>query len=195
MMNPSFLLAAAFLALATAPALAAGSPDPRLERSRALADSFQQALKQKLMSALEQGGPVNAIGVCKEEAPAIAAGLSARSGAQVGRTALRIRNPANAPDQDARAALEGFQRALENGAAAETLERFEVRPDGSARYMKAILAQPPCLACHGSELSAPVQAALKQHYPQDRATGFRAGDLRGAFLIDWPASNAREARP
>lgn len=195
MMNPSFLLAGTLLALATVPALAAGSPDPRLERSQALAASFQQALKQKLMSALEQGGPVYAIGVCKEEAPAIAAGLSARSGARVGRTALRIRNPSNAPDQDARATLEGFQRALESGAAPETLERFEVRPDGSARYMKAILAQPPCLACHGTEIPAPVQAALKQHYPQDQATGFRAGDLRGAFLIDWPAPSAKEGRP
>jgi len=194
-MNRSLLLAATLAALVCAPALAAGSEDPRLGRSRALADAFQKALKEKLTSALEAGGPVNAIGVCREEAPAIAAELSAQSGARVGRTALRIRNPANAPDVDARAALERFQNALAGGAAPETLERFAARPDGSARYMKAIIAQPPCLACHGTEISAAVQAALKQHYPQDRATGFRAGDLRGAFLIDWPAAGAQEGRP
>lgn len=194
-MSRSLLLAAALAALVSAPALAAGPEDPRLERSRALAQAFQEALKEKLTSAIEQGGPVNAIGVCKEEAPAIAAGLSAQSGARVGRTALRIRNPANAPDEDARAALERFQNALAGGAAPETLERFAARPDGGARYMKAIIAQPPCLACHGTEISAPVQAALKRHYPEDRATGFRAGDLRGAFLIDWPASGAKEGRP
>jgi hypothetical protein len=195
MINRFLLLTAVTAALFTVPALEAGSADPRLERSRALADTFQQALKQKLTSALAQGGPVNAIGVCKEEAPAIAAELSAQSGARVGRTALRIRNPANAPDADARAALEGFQRALAGGAEPQSLERFEVRPDGSARYMKAIMAQPSCLACHGTELSAPVEAALRRHYSQDRATGFRAGDLRGAFLIDWPASGAKGGQP
>lgn len=195
MMNRSFLLAAALAALVSAPALAAGPEDPRLGRSRALADTFQKALKEKLTSAIEQGGPVNAIGVCKEEAPAIAAGLSAQSGARVGRTALRIRNPANAPDADARAVLEGFQRALAGGAGPQTLERFEARPDGGARYMRAIIAQPPCLACHGTEIPASVQAALKRHYPEDRATGFRAGDLRGAFLVDWPPSSAGEGSP
>lgn len=191
-MNRSYLPpVAALAALVCACAFAAGPEDPRLERSRDVADAFQKALKEKLTSAIEAGGPVNAIGVCKEEAPKIAAQLSAQSGAQVRRTALRIRNPANAPDEDARAALEHFQSVLARGAAPQTLERFEARPDGSARYMKAIVVQPPCLACHGTEISAPVQAALKQHYPHDQATGFRTEDLRGAFLIDWPASDAR----
>lgn len=45
-------------------------------------------------------------------APAMAERLSRASGAEVGRTALRVRNPANAPDAHERAVLERFVRQL-----------------------------------------------------------------------------------
>jgi hypothetical protein len=44
------------------------------------------------------------------------------------------------------------------------------------------------LACHGPEeaLQPEVRAALDQRYPEDRATGYAAGDLRGAFWAEVP---------
>ena len=74
------------------------SQDGRLEASRELAAALQGELGSRLQAALAEGGPVGAINVCRTTAPGIATRLSERSGAQVGRTALRIRNPANAPD-------------------------------------------------------------------------------------------------
>ncbi|MEW6167252.1 MAG: DUF3365 domain-containing protein, partial [Pseudomonadota bacterium] len=136
--------------------------------------------------AMNAGGPARAIEVCQQDAPAIAARLSAQSGARVSRTALRLRNSANAPDRPAREVLEDFRHVLAADAA-EPPERFESRPGGGARYMKAILTQPQCLACHGAQVSPEVEAALARHYPGDQATGFAAGELRGAFLIDWPS--------
>ena len=38
-------------------------------------------------------------------------------------------------------------------------------------------------ACHGGTLDPEVTAKLKELYPQDAATGFKVGDLRGAFTI------------
>jgi hypothetical protein len=42
-----------------------------------------------------------------------------------------------------------------------------------------------CLACHGqvSSLDPAVRAVLAERYPADRATGYRAGDLRGAVSV------------
>jgi hypothetical protein len=68
--------------------------ETRLVRSRALADQLQTALSQRLMAAIVDGGPVAAIDGCREEAPEIAARLSVKADAHVGRTALRVRNPA-----------------------------------------------------------------------------------------------------
>lgn len=160
--------------------------DERVERSRAIATEFRQELGAQLQAALSAGGPLNAIEVCSEVAPAIAAAASTRSGARVSRTALRVRNPDNAPDEQAARAMRAFQASL--AADAELpLEQTETRADGGLRYLRAIVLEPQCVACHGTNLTEEVEAALAQRYPQDRATGFAPGDLRGAFLIDWPA--------
>jgi hypothetical protein len=168
-------------------------PDPRVVAGRALSQQFGGELKSALERAMAEKGPPAAILVCKDEAPRIAARLSAEHGVTAGRTALRVRNPANTPQPWQRAGLESFERQLAAGAKADALELFELRPDGGARYMKAIVTAPLCVVCHGRNIAPEVQLALKDHYPRDRATGFRPGDLRGAFSIEWPA--AKRATP
>jgi hypothetical protein len=179
-------LVAALLAAVTLSGCTVESADERLARSRAIATEFQQALLLELQAAMAEGGPVRAVAVCRDEAPAIAARASAASGADVSRTALRVRNQNNAPDPRATGVLQRFRVEVAAGADLP-IESFETRPDGSARYMRAIVLQPPCAACHGTELTPPVKRVIAEHYPDDRATGFEVGDLRGAFLIDWPA--------
>jgi len=172
-------------------------------KSRALTMQLGAELKGELTRAIEQGGPVAAIPVCRERAPAIAARLSQDSGAKVSRTALRVRNPANAPDDLQRAVLEQFAGELvaagtAGGAgapvaasAAGPLEAvFEIkRATGiERRYMRAIPTDPLCLTCHGSNLSPELAAAIARDYPADAATGFAPGELRGAFSVIWPAA-------
>lgn len=160
--------------------------DSRLLVSREVARNMQGALKSELLEAISSAGPVAAIGVCQTRAPVIAEQVGNEAGVRVWRTALRVRNPANAPDAGARTVLEGFAHRL---AAGETgpIEEFRTLPDGSARYMQAIVTQPMCLACHGPALAEPVRQALAKHYPADEATGFRVGEMRGAFIVDWKA--------
>ncbi len=52
--------------------------------------------------------------------------------------------------------------------------------------MKEIITQPLCLVCHGETIAPAVREALVEHYPQDQAMGFKAGDLRDAFSVEWP---------
>ncbi len=182
-------IALSLLSLTIAPAIA--DEDPFLNESRALAESFGVELQTALKAGLEKGGPVEAVTVCKDLAPQIAARLSRESGAKVSRTSTRFRNPANAPEPWQAAWLERFQSDITTGVALpEQIERHA----GGTRYMKAIRMQPVCLACHGEKLSGDVSAALAEYYPHDRARGYSVGDLRGAFSISWPAV-ARQAQP
>jgi len=158
--------------------------DSFLHDSRALANSFGAELKAALQTAMATGGPVEAIGVCKDQAPQIASRLSRESGAKVSRTSRRFRNPANAPEPWQIAMLESLQSEMT--AENPSPERIERHADG-IRYMKAIRMQPVCLACHGETLTDDVSAALAEYYPHDRARGYALGDLRGAFSISWPA--------
>ena len=105
---------------------------------------------------------------------------------RVGRTALRLRNPANAPDDFERAAMERFQREIAAGADPAALELAEIveGPQGDTfRYMKPIMTGGPCVLCHGEAVPPEAMAAILERYPEDRATGFAPGEMRGAFTI------------
>lgn len=161
----------------------------RAAEAHSLVKGFAGRLKQTLMGAVEAGGPVEAIAVCQIAAPAIAKDEAQKTGWSVGRTALRLRNPQNAPDAWERAVLLNFQDRLEQGADIKTLEHYETTTqDGQKifRYMKAIPMQAPCLACHGSTVSAAVSSKIAELYPDDQATGFSVGELRGAFTVVQP---------
>ena len=166
----------------------------RLIESRELTARFGATLKGELKEALSSGGPTTAITVCKERAPLIAAKLSRLSGAKVRRTSLRCRNPANAPEPWETKVLAEFDELAGRGDAAPELEYYVELDDGTVRYMAAIETQGVCLACHGSTLAGGVDEALQQDYPHDRARGYAAGDIRGAFSMTWPAAPGHGGR-
>lgn len=166
-----------------------------IEQSRALSRRLGEELKVALTSAMEEGGPISAITVCRDRAPAIAARLSAESGARVGRTALAVRNPANAADELDHAVLESFARSLADGGAEGPLEAAFWMSRGGAterRYLRAIVTEAVCVTCHGAEIAPDLASAIAREYPQDAARGFVPGQLRGAFRVVWPA--AKESR-
>jgi hypothetical protein len=162
-----------------------------VDQSRQLAMQLGGQLKGELSKAIAEGGPVAAINVCYLRAPEIAAQLSQASGARVGRTALRVRNPSNAPDELERSVLEQFSADLGSGPVDRPLEAvFEIRRGDAVerRYMRAIPTDALCLTCHGKVLAPELAAAIARDYPKDQATGFEQGQLRGAFSVVWPAT-------
>ena len=50
------------------------------------------------------------------------------------------------------------------------------------RFMKAIPTGGLCLACHGETLDPAVAEKIAALYPNDKATGYHEGDIRGAFV-------------
>ena len=172
--------------------IAAAEPVPEtawIDQSRQLTMQLGGQLKGELTKAIADGGPIAAIDVCYTRAPEIAAQLSKSSGARVGRTALRVRNPSNAADGIERSVLEQFATDLGSGPMDRPLEvAFEIRRGDAVerRYMRAIPTDALCLTCHGKTLAPDLAAAIARSYPGDQATGFELGQLRGAFSVIWP---------
>ncbi len=100
--------------------------DRRADESRMAVKEFMDSLKGQLKTALQEGGPANAINVCKVEAPAIAVTQSQRHGWQIGRTSLQLRNPDNAPDAWEKAVLEKFEARKAAGEDTKKMEYYEV---------------------------------------------------------------------
>ena len=162
----------------------------RAQQSRAVVKTFMGELKHELKSALKMGGAVAGIEVCNKLAPSIAEAQSHKTGWVVGRTSLRPRNPDNAPDAWESRVLKDFEARKAAGEDPKKIEHYEVvslKGRRVFRYMKAIpTAEKPCLVCHGENIKPAIASKLDQTYPNDKARGYRAGDIRGAFSIVQP---------
>nr|WP_302849111.1 DUF3365 domain-containing protein [Sphingobium sp. AS12] len=146
-------------------------------------------MQAQLQAALTASGPVGAIGVCQQAAPAIAANLSEESGAEVRRIALKERNPAALAEGELRKRLEQLAAAPldASGKPAAVQWTSGSGRDARAHYLRAIpMKAQPCAACHGTSIAPEVRAKLAELYPLDKASGFKPGDLRGAIVISWP---------
>ncbi len=159
----------------------------RMDASRDVVKVFGKTLKSHLQQAMQQGGPVAAIEVCHEKAPEIARQLSQKTGWDIHRTSLKPRR--QPPDEWERQVLEEFEKRKAAGEPVKKLEFHQiVEKDGKPvfRYMKAIETQPVCLVCHGKNVAPVVAEKIRQLYPNDQATGFDVGDIRGAFSVIQP---------
>ncbi len=172
--------------LCAAPVGAENLP-PRVDASRAAIKAYFGELGGELKGALKRAGPLEAIKVCNSKAMAITRVHSEQNGWQIGRTSLKPRNSANAPDAWERSVLEEFEARKAAGENLKKMEHYEVVTQNGKqlfRYMKAIpTAEKPCLACHGSRIKPKIAEVLDRLYPQDQARGYKAGDIRGAFTI------------
>lgn len=155
-------------------------------KAKAAIGAFASALQAELKNAMQQGGPVNAIGVCNTTAMPITAKVSLEQGLMLSRVSLKNRNPANAPNDWQMEVLESFENRKAAGEELATMAWSEiVVMDGKQqfRFMQAIPTGTLCLQCHGSDISPEVSARLAELYPGDKATGYAEGDMRGAFVV------------
>jgi hypothetical protein len=158
--------------------------------AKKITGAFFEQLKGELGKGMKAGGTVAAIGICNTRAPAIAMEHSQGSGWSVARTSLKLRNPNNAPDAWETKVLQQFEEQRATGEGPDALVYAEIVEEGDEKYfrfMKGIVMPPlekmPCLKCHGEGLDPDTAAALDELYPQDKARGYKAGQVRGAFTL------------
>jgi hypothetical protein len=151
------------------------------------AAALRTGLMRRLSAALQAGPAEGAIRVCAVEALPLTDSIARATGVQLKRTSERIRNPLNAPDALEQSALSWFAAEQRAGHAPSQL----VQRDGASfRYYAPLRIAAPCLNCHGAveSLTPAVRSALEQRYPNDRATGYAEGDLRGLIRVTVPAA-------
>lgn len=146
------------------------------EQSLEAVKTMAGRLMGELTTALDEDGPDGAIEVCSMRAPEIAAMVSNEYGLLLGRTSQRLRNPSNLPPEWA-------AQLVDDEVAVPT---WLVGPDGQIAGLLPIVTKAECGMCHGpvGEISPEVQAKLDDLYPNDAATGFAEGDLRGWIWVE-----------
>jgi hypothetical protein len=138
--------------------------------------------KHQLQQALKAGmadSPVAAVNICHLQAPVIAQSFSTKN-IRVGRSSHKLRNPDYAPAPWMSGVINNYLDVPEDQQAVAL--RLE---DGRIGYAEPILTRAVCLTCHGENIAPKVKAQLAELYPDDRATGFHVGELRGIFWAEF----------
>lgn len=175
-------------ALITAHAQAPAEPTPE-QRAGAAAKAFSGELRSTLMAAMAEGGPLAGVEVCQAEAPKIAARIGEAHGVQIGRVGVRSRQPANRLEGWQKKVLADWAATPPAGSPATWAPVVNLdAASGTLRWAKAIETEGGCLVCHGAAIEPQLQAAIRTRYPDDPATGFAAGSLRGLLWVEVPAS-------
>lgn len=158
--------------------IVSGSAPSETEKSKLLAakDVLFTKLSTRLMDALSTSGPASAIGICQVEAKSIATEVGKEAGVKIGRTGVRLRNTSNQPPAWAKELV----------AARSNEPVFARLSNGHAAALLPIKLQSQCLMCHGpkEQIAPDVHEKLAKLYPQDQATGFSEGELRGWFWVE-----------
>lgn len=166
--------------------------EAQVDAAKAAIQELAGALQSELKNAIQGGGPVSAIEVCNTRAMPITHRVSDEQGLNISRVSLKNRNPANQPNAWQAAVLEDFENQKAAGQDVSSLawsETVEVDGGQEFRFMKAIPTGDVCLLCHGAQLAPGVSQALAELYPEDKATGFSIGDIRGAFVVTQKTPN------
>ena len=177
------LIFTAFSALANDAAL--------IEETKKTALGIPPKLLQMVQEEINKGSYDGAIAACNDKAPKMAAAASQSTGWAIRRVSLKNRNPKAVPDAWEQAVLEDFDRRRAAGESPANMEKAEIVAEGdkrTLRYMKALPTQGVCLNCHGTEdkINSAAKAKLTELYPNDKATGYSEGQIRGALTVKRP---------
>ena len=146
-----------------------------------------KTLGGQLKKAMAEGGPAKAVDFCSQHAWPLTEKVAhgAGEGVRVKRVTDKPRNPANAADPVDALALAAF-------ADQKTPYLTKITEGGKTVYRyyqpMRIPEKAPCLKCHGEVIHPQAAMLLSERYPEDKAYGYKTGDLRGAVRVEVDAS-------
>lgn len=159
-----------------------------LQQGKAIVAETFSLLSSNLQSAIQSGGVSNALPFCSVAAVPLTTSLAGKHGVTIRRVTHKPRNPANRADIVESAMLEHIRANREGtNAPAPVVTNFTT---ATVTFLAPIILNNElCLKCHGEsgkDITPEHLAIIQQLYPQDQATGFQLGDLRGAWRVDIP---------
>lgn len=158
-----------------------------IEAGQQISQASFQALSRNLQQAMKEGGVKNALEFCNVEAMPLTDSLASHYGIELRRASHQPRNPVNRADSLEMETIKEYIRKIEQGG---ELKPVTYARDNTITYHAPIrIPGQLCLNCHGSPGTDIAQSDLKtiqELYPEDEATGFEMGELRGIWSIQFP---------
>lgn len=156
-----------------------------IDTGNKLSKELMTKLSSELSHEIKNNGLLSAAKFCNSNALTLTeeVNLHQVQGISVKRISLKERNSANRPKADEAAVLKSMQKMLNK----KELPEYIVEQEGKTYkyYKPLVIKKEVCLKCHGDINTSPeLDAFIKEAYPDDKATGYKMGDLRGAILVE-----------
>ncbi len=155
--------------------------------SDSIANVSQQALLANVKTAIQKGGTVHAVDFCSEKAVALTDSLSQKFNVKIQRVSEKNRNANNVPSTENDKKILALYSELFNKKS--PIKDTILKEGENLVYYKPINAGlPACIQCHGTpetDISKETLAKINEKYPNDKATGYKLNDLRGAWKLTW----------
>lgn len=140
--------------------------------------SYGKALKLELKAAMKKS-PEHAVEVCNLKAPQIQ-NKNSNENIKIGRVSTKNRNPNNFPKKWMLETIQAYQQnKIQKPFTVVSLE------NGKQGLLKPIKTMPLCLNCHGTNIDPKLYSTIKKKYPNDKAVGYKAGQIRGFFWAEY----------
>lgn len=152
-----------------------------------LAVEYRQSLMSVLVSELQKNGPAGAVNVCADTAQSFTKAFGEKYGVEIKRSSYKFRNSENTPDENDLEALDFFSNLFLAGKLNPDTVFVKDLPGKEFNRYTAIpvMLRNECIVCHGvpADIDPKVRNILSKRYPDDLATGFKAGDFRGIISV------------
>ncbi len=142
------------------------------------------SLQRSLQEAIKKGGLEYAISFCNTEAIPLTDSVSKTESVNIKRLAKKYRNPLNETN-DAESEL--FKSYIIEWLGGQQLKpKIIPNQENHPVYYNPIYVGTLCLKCHGDvgkNINEELATTIRNLYPEDKATNFKNGQLRGMWAI------------
>jgi len=181
----NLLMVVVFLAMAACDnSLSEKEKQEYANKGNEISQASFKALSEKLTEQMKMGGPAKAIPFCNVEAMPLTKQLSEEFNVTIKRTSDKLRNQQNKPSEREQEIINYYHKLISEKK--EITPIVEVDSNNNKHYYAPIKLKANCLACHGKVeefVSVKTDSIIKSLYPNDKATGYNDGDLRGIWSI------------
>ena len=150
-------------------------------KGKEITKNTQMLLGKNLKGTMKTKGPVAAVSFCSTKAIPLTSEMEQKYHASIKRVSDKLRNPKNEGNANEKAIIAQYKASLSKGEALTPVTQVE--KDGKVHFYAPIKVGGLCLTCHGTAVAKPVDSILKLTYPNDKAIGYKQGDLRGIWSI------------
>lgn len=148
-------------------------------------DFLLKTLGGELKKQVTTGNLVNAVDFCSQQALNITEQVNEKlkkegKNVRLRRVSIKNRSSINKPTSEEAKILLMLEKTPSS-----VITKVEDKSETYKYYQPIKIANEMCLKCHGTveDISPEVRKKIHETYPQDLATGYKIGDLRGAVIV------------